>query len=149
MANEATIIELLGQPKGEPIRYACADAVGIERGTLLAFDNTKARTISGSNIRTLDAQAASNIMAFAGIAAEEKVANDGATSIGVWTKGVFDLLTGQAVAPGQLVSISGANKVRRNADIVAADLSGGAIVGIALESGSAGDTIAIKLGGGY
>lgn len=79
MANEAVIIELLGNG-GDPIRFTCADGTTIAKGTVLEL--TDPRTVvacSGANT------------AIAGIAAAEKVANDGATTIAVYTNGIFDM----------------------------------------------------------
>lgn len=138
MANEAVIIELHGN-MGDSMRFTCADAVGIEKGTLLWYYDP--RTISGASI-TLP-----NYKPFAGIAGEEKVASDGQTSIGVWTSGIFDVVCGSTCVAGDLVVMSGQNMVTRCPTLVS--VSGGCIVGRALEDASAGETIAVKLGGFY
>jgi hypothetical protein len=135
MANEAVIIELINS--GEAIQYTCLDAVGITKGTLLALDDP--RTVSGANIGNLN-------RAFAGIAAMDKVASDGSTTIGVYTKGVFDLYADGAVVVGTLVGMSGANRVTP----LTAAISGaylGVVVGKALETATKDETIAVKLGG--
>jgi hypothetical protein len=135
MANEAVIIELLGSPKGGCIRFACSNGASIEKGTLLKMSGSRmvaATTAAGTTEK------------FAGIAAEEKVAGDGATSIGVWTCGVFDLFCPEAaMGNGQLVSLSGANMVKTS---VAADILSGLIVGRLLEDVTAASVNAIAIG---
>lgn len=132
MANEAVIIELLGN-RGDVVRYTCADGNGIEKGTLLWM--TDPRTISGASAVQKP---------FAGIAAEEKVANDGQTSIGVFTNGIFDIYADAAIAAGTFVTISGQNKVKT---ATTADILSGCAIGRALETASAAETIAVKIGG--
>lgn len=134
MANEAVIIELCGQPKGVPVRYAIGNAVAVEKGTLMKMSGARACAVA----------LADNDL-FAGIAAEEKVANDGATSIGLWTKGIFDLKTNaNSIAVGERVKLSGANCVDLANDDTIANAQ--EIVGVALESAAADDTIAVAVG---
>lgn len=78
MANEWTIIELLGNA-GNPVRFACADGTGIAKGTAMTH----------SDNRTVVAHSAEN-ESFAGVAAHEKVASDGSTSIALYTCGIFE-----------------------------------------------------------
>ena len=81
MANEAKKVELYGSNcEGDVRRYTCADANAITKGTLLVLSDP--RTASGG--ATSGAQ-------FAGIAAVDKEASDGSTSIGCWTNGIFEL----------------------------------------------------------
>ena len=134
MANEAVIIELLGNG-GDPIRYTVADGTTIEKGTLLKITDP----------RTASATSADND-AFGGIAAAEKVASDGSTSIAVYTHGIFDLKdSGSGITAGERVSIAGANLISK---VAAADLLF-ADVGIALETASASEVIAVLVGSGF
>ena len=137
MANEAVIVELING--GEPISLTVADGATIEKGTLLQLTDP----------RTGSASAA--LETFAGIAAAEKVISDGATTLAVWTKGVFDLVAtaGPAISAGQLVRLSGANLIA--AANLASHISGGYIIGKALESTAAGttETIQVLVGAGY
>ena len=132
MANEAVIIEL--QEGAHPVRFTCADGTAIPKGTLLKL----------SDPRTVAATSASNDY-FAGIAATEKVASDGQTSIGVWVPGqnnIFDLyVANSTVTAGKYVVVSGANTVGIGGT---ADMEVGRIVGQALETSAAGtaETIA-------
>ena len=128
MANEATLMyetEL-------PIPFTVADGTGIEKGTLLKLtDPMTAIAHSGDED------------AICGIAAEEKIANDGRTKIGVYMGGIFKMTTSAAVTVGNSLAASAtANKVK------AADATcvGAKIVGIALEtSGGDTETILVKL----
>lgn len=131
MANEAVIIELIDG--GRPIRFTVADGATIEKGTLLKLTDP----------RTASATAADNDP-FAGVAAAEKVANDGATTLAAYTCGIFDLTsTAAAITAGAVVNIGGANLVSTSA---AADLITGSVVGRALETCATTEVIAVAIG---
>jgi len=133
MTNEAVTIELTGTSKGNPVRFDCADETGIEKGTLLWFSTPY--LVSG---------AACEAKPFAGIAATEKVANDGQTTIGVYTSGLFDLKSAnEAITAGSLVVLSGANLI---GTALAANILTGAIVGKAVETGAANEVIKVAVG---
>lgn len=133
MANEAVIVEL-GVDGGRPTRFTCADGAGISKGTLLKLADN----------RTASASAARDV--FAGIAAADKVASDGATTISAYTKGIFDLTCNatDGITAGDWVGISGANLIysQQNADVTT--ISGG-LLGKALEDASAGEVIQVML----
>ena len=74
MTQECTLIFEL-EP---PVPMTCADGTGIEKGAILEI--TDPFTV---------ALAAGDGDAVAGIAAEEKVASDGKTKIGVYMRGIF------------------------------------------------------------
>ena len=132
MANEAVIIELLGNG-GDPVRFTVGDLSAIPKGTLLELLDD--RTVSGSIITTGDP--------FAGVAAAEKVAGDGSTTLALYRHGIFDLLCANgSITAGAMVCLSGANAVR---EAVEADCPTGAIIGQALETGSNADTIAVLI----
>lgn len=132
----ASIIELLGKPRGRPIRMTCAEGVGIDKGTMLKV--TDPRTASAQT-GTADA--------FIGIAAAEKVAGDGSTSLSVYTSGIFRIESGAAINVGErLIPATESNKV------IKADATGilKATVGTALETASGdAEAIAVLIGGGY
>lgn len=132
MANEAVIIELLGN-KGDPLRYTVPDQDAYEKGTLLKV--VEPRTVSGS------ITSGSN---FVGITASEKVANDGSTTLAVYTNGIFDLRTASgAITAGQMVKLSGANTIQFAS--VTTDTINGLIVGQALETAAVGTAEAIAV----
>src|SRR3990167_11306475 len=95
----AVIIELLGS-RGDPVRYTCDNTnPSISKGDLLTF--VSPRKVSGANLTTGPA---------AGVAAADKESGDGATSVSVYTNGIFDIVSGEnGIGFGSLVRISGGN----------------------------------------
>lgn len=133
MANEAVIIELLGN-QGDPVRYTVADGVGIEKGTLMYLS---------ADPRTAAASSAEG-QPFVGIAAHEKVASDGSTSISVYTNGIFDLKdSGSGVTLGDMVKLGGANLIA-TADEAGANAEQ-EIVGMCLETASGSEIVQVKV----
>ena len=143
MADEAVIVELLGN-KGDPVSYACADADAIEKGTVLIISGTAAR---------MTKKAAVLGEPIAGIAAAEKVASDGSTTIACYTNGIFDMKTASGanrISGGNIVISSGANTISdvRLAGNPTMQYSGASILGISLENGpvaGTSDTITVKV----
>jgi hypothetical protein len=132
MANEAVIIELLGNG-GNPIRFTCAEATGIAKGTLLEL--TDPRTVIANT---------NDNAPVVGIAAHEKVASDGSTTISAYTNGIFDMLTAAgAKAVGICVANSATENTVQTAD--AADLLQGSVVGFLLEADAGGVMSAVRM----
>lgn len=131
MANEAVIIELLGNG-GDPIRFTVSDANAIAKGTIMRITDP----------RTASATSAAD-QPICGIAASAKTALDGQVTLACYTNGIFDIVNATGAATcGALQAPNGANTVT-NAD--AADLLQGSIVGQALETGGTPETIAIRV----
>ena len=134
MANEAIIVELLGN-KGDPIRYTCADGTGIAKGALLVLTSP----------RTVITHAAVDTP-FVGIAAQEKVASDGQTSIPAYTNGIFQLVCKTGGTPatiGDNVSLSSeVNAVELSATL---DIEKGWAVGEAMENIAAAATGMVRI----
>jgi len=128
MANEAVIIELLGNA-GDPIRYTCATAMA--KGTIVKIVDP----------RTVQASTAAD-EPIAGILAAETTTND--TTASVYTNGIFDLKEANAggYAVGVLLAIGGANLVTE-AD--ADDLLQTSTVGQALEAAGAQEVCAVRV----
>ena len=81
-----------------------------------------------------------------GITAEEKIASDGRTKIGVYTRGIFKMLVGAAgCTVGLPVVASAANTI---VDTAAADNDAGRVVGRALETGTVGEYVLVLVGAG-
>ena|SRR3990167_2431614 len=135
MANEAVLVQQL---EDRLFEVTVADGTAIAKGAILKF---------GSDPNTAVISAADGDL-FAGILAVEKVASDGQTRVPVWRKGVFDILvtasTGSATL-GKPVKINGANQVTLADDDTVANSN--EVVGIALETGSAGEVINVLVGG--
>ncbi len=129
MANEATLIF----ETQLPIPFTVANATGIAKGALLKMtDPITAIINSGAND------------AVAGIAAGEKIASDGLTKLEVYRGGIFKVtLSGSATVGDALLLDNTANMVRTAPNY--STLSGSNIVGIALETGTTGETILMEL----
>jgi hypothetical protein len=125
MANEAQIyIET-----GLPIPFTCSNSVGIERGTILKM--TDPFTCAASD---------GNNDIFAGIAATEKIANDGKTKIAVYREGIFIVTASGAITVGDpLVTKGSANLV------ITAAVNQEQVIGIALETATEGQTFLMEL----
>jgi hypothetical protein len=121
MANEATLV----YETEVPIPFKCANGTGIAKGALLkqTDDYTVAVTAGAEDL-------------FAGIAATEKIANDGKTTISVYRGGVFKMVALAAIATGDVLSTSAtANKVQASTKTSV----GSKTIGVALERAT-GDT---------
>lgn len=129
MANEAVLL----WETGPAIPHTVHNSVAIEKGTILCLLDPM--TVSGADHMGLNASAA-------GIAAEEKIANDGKTTIGVYTEGIFKVTLSGACDVGEDLSIgaaandvtaAGENAVNKN------------IIGYALEAGADDETIRMRM----
>ena len=135
MANEAVLLREVELP----ISFTVADNTGIEKGTLLKMTdpNTASANAAHSGI-------------VAGIAAQEKIADNGQTKLAVYQGGDFKvLLSGSATVGDALAMASAANSVYSldhdaNAALVV-NLSGNVVFGIAKETGTTGETIRVEL----
>jgi len=129
MTNEA----LLRNRTHDPIDFIVADAVAIEKGTVCKLSGARLAAPSMGND------------VFAGIAAREKIVNDGRTRLALFNEGVFDMTTAFSITAGGMVSLSGANLIKQATE---AEMVTGAGFGKALEAATAaGDVIQVKIGG--
>ena len=128
MANEWTILTELEPAVG----FTVTNGTGIEKGTLLKLtDNMNAIITDGSANKV------------AGIAAEEKVASDGKTELGVYLRGIFKCTAGGTITVGDgLISEAGGTK-EVLADTAPADNA--AVFGIALQDATDGQTLKVLL----
>ena len=128
MANEWTILTELEPAVG----FTVADGTGIEKGTLLKLTDNMTAIITSASADKI-----------AGIAAEEKVASDGKTEIGVYLRAIMKCTAGGTITAGDgLISeTGGTNEVL--ADTAAADNA--AIFGIALQDATDGQTLKVLL----
>ena len=129
MANEAVLVYQL-----EPaVPFICADGTGIEKGTLLKL----------ADGAVVSATSADNDV-FIGVAAGEKIANDGKTTIAVYVRGVFRMVAGAAgFTVGKTVVISGANLI---VDYATLDGEKGYGVGKALQTKASGNAGLVLVG---
>ncbi len=130
MANEAVLVF----ETEKPIPFTCADGAGIEKGALLTL----------SDPFTVATSSADN-QVFVGIAAEEKIANDGKVKIGVYMRGIFKLVVdaGDTTTVGQDCVLRAANAIGLYDTL---DDEKGLVVGMALETGAAGETVLVAVG---
>lgn len=130
MANEAVLVF----ETEKPIPFTCADGAGIEKGALLTL----------SDPFTVATSSADN-QVFIGIAAEEKIANDGKVKIGVYMRGIFKLVVdaGDTTTVGQDCVLRAANAIGLYDTL---DDEKGLVVGMALETGAAGETVLVAVG---
>jgi subtilisin family serine protease len=127
MANELTLVHELELP----IPMTCADGTGIEKGTLLELsDPSTAAKVSGAAPVVI------------GVAAAEKNANDGVTTIPVYLRGVFIATAGGTITVGAgLIAEDGTNEVLTAT--AAADAA--QIFGTAMETAADGETFKVYL----
>ena len=127
MAFELTLVHEMDLP----IPFTCADGAGIEKGTLLELSdpNTVAKVTGGAPL-------------IIGVAAEEKIANDGRTKIGVYLRGRFIATAGGSISAGDgLIGENGTNELLTST--AAADEV--EVCGIALEDATDGQTFHMYL----
>lgn len=118
---------------GLAIPFTCANGTGIEKGAVLMLtDPMTAATATGDN----------DIIA--GIAAEEKIANDGKTKIAVYREGIFKGFAGAAgVAIGDALITDVATGAPN--EIVTADVNSENILGISLETATDTESFLFEL----
>jgi len=113
-------------------RYTVMDSIAVPLSTIMK--------LSGANTAVAND---GNGDVFAGIAWEEKTANDGITQISTAIDGVWDMTADATISEGAMVCLSGANLIRA---AVAADLLTGATLGKCLEAGTKGSAARVRLG---
>jgi hypothetical protein len=134
MTNKATKVELTNST-GNPRRYTCADGTTILLGYVLTLSDPRTAALVSDDMDNAG-------YVPAGIAAMDKEANDGSTSITAWTDGVFEMIASGNIAVGAAVKSIGAGYV---AAASALDVASGVIIGNALEAGSDEETINVRV----
>jgi hypothetical protein len=129
MANEAILVYELEAP----IQFTCADNTAITKGTVLKLTDPA----------TASASSADNDV-FLGIAAADKIANDGNTKIPVYLRGIFRMVaSATATTVGKNQVIKGANTI---GDYTTLDGELGYVIGKALETAASGETGLVLVG---
>ena len=130
MANEAT---LLVETK-LPINMTCADGTGIEKGADVKLTDPMTVAIADGDGDV-----------FGGIAAEEKIANDGKTKIAVYREGIF-VMTGEGnITVGDQL-MTGASTGPANAVMTGTNAAlGGKGLGIAFETSTDGQKLYVEV----
>lgn len=127
MANECTLIF----ETERPIPFTCADGTGIEKGAILELSDPMTVALAAGDAQII-----------AGIAAEEKIANDGKTKIGVYRRGIFKGLAGSAITVGDAITNDSTGATN---EIVTAAINDENIMGRALETAADTDTFLFEL----
>ena len=118
---------------GLPIPFIIADGTAVEKGDVLKL----------ATPFTADLTSADNDL-FCGIAAEEKIANDGKTKIAVYRGGIFRVEVGTS---GATVGLSATIEAKNEfTDGAATDAENGIVFGHFLETGTDGQFVLMELG---
>lgn len=127
MSNEA----VLYRETAPPTSYTVSDSTGIEYGTILkAADPNTASAASGRND------------VIAGIAAYEKIANNGQTKLAVWREGEFKVTASGSITNGDALVVSGPTA---NNLVQTATVNDENILGYAKETATNGETFLMEL----
>ena len=118
MALEATLV----YETEAPIPFTCSDSVAIPKGSVLELSDPMTVAITNGDTDPV-----------AGFAAEEKVASDGKTTIGVYRRGIFKVFVGAAGATAGAAAITDTATGAPN-ELVNADVNSENIVGRFLET---------------
>lgn len=130
MANAVAVLVFELEP---PIPMTVSESAAIPKGTILKLTNPYTVTASGAD----------NDL-FGGIAAEEKIANDGKTSIPVFRRGIFKVEAGSSgVTVGKQVVMEAANEFT---DYTTLDDEKGYTFGTTFETASNGQFFLLDLG---
>jgi hypothetical protein len=113
MTNEAILIH----ETGVPIPMTCANDTGIAKGAWLIL----------ANPLTVTTHAANDEAICAGIAAEEKIADDGKTKIAVWREGIFQATGSAASSTGAVLALSGTAQRLKTSDATTLQSKGCAV----------------------
>jgi len=129
---EAQIVELLGD-RGNVISFTVSNTASISKGTLCKL--TDPRTASASSAQDV----------WAGIAAADKVANDGSTKLGFIRNAICEMkcTSSEGITAGGTVALSGANIIHLAS---AGDMDTGKAFGRALEDFSASEEGLVLVG---
>ena len=131
MASEAVLIFEL-EP---PIPMTVADGTGIAKGALLKLADPLTASLSATS---------DDVMA--GIAAEEKVASDGKTKLGVYMRGIFKVEANGTITVGEMVKCDATNATNTVIKVTPAASAKENVLGRALETAADGETFLMELG---
>lgn len=128
MANEGTLV----LKYEDPIDFTVADGTGITKGAILKLTDPRTAAASDGDSDYV-----------AGIAARDKVANDGRTRLAVFRRGVFRLMASGSIVAGQSVATHSSTG---GANVIAASTT--KPCGVALEDTSGNELIEVELNAG-
>lgn len=128
MASETTLV-FETEP---PIPFTCANGTTIEKGAILKLTDPMTAVLANGDGDEI-----------AGIAAEEKIANDGKTKIAVYRRGIFKGLAGTSIGIG--VAIDTHASTGATNELAAAPAGASHIVGTSLEAAADTHTFLFEL----
>lgn len=128
MTQECTLIFELESP----IPMTCANSTGIEKGAILKLTDPFTASLAVGDADVV-----------AGIAAEEKIANDGKTTIGVYRRGIFKGYANGNITVG--TAIGTYNGTGADNDIYQAAAGHDNQLGHALETAANGESFLFEL----
>ena len=128
MTQECTLVYELELP----IPFTCADGTGIAKGAILKLTDPMTASLANGDADFV-----------AGIAAEEKIANDGKTKIAVYRRGIFKGTANGAIAVG--VAINTYNGTGDDNDIYTAAAGHDKQMGTSLETAGNDETFLFEL----
>lgn len=135
MANEAVLVER--QPNVWATDFTVADATAITKGAILMMTDPRTASL-----------ATNGPVPVAGIAARDKIASDGRTQLAVWsTPGlIFDVSLSGACNRGDPLMVSALATTYPNyVEAAGITASGANTIGFAVETGTNGEVIQMKL----
>lgn len=130
MANEA----VLTFETGLPIPMTVANGTGIEKGAILKLSDPNTAALSDGDEDYV-----------AGIAAQEKIASDGKTTLAVYREGIFQIYASGNITAGQAVATSASTSGSNFVVAATATAVGGKTLGIALETTTGSEQILVEL----
>lgn len=128
MASETTLVI----ETAPPIPFTCADGTGIEKGAILKLTDPMTASLADGDGDKI-----------AGIAAAEKIANDGNTKIPVYRAGIFKGLAGTSITVGDPIDTHASTGATN--ELAAAPVNGEHLVGVSLETANDGHTFLFEL----
>jgi len=139
VAATAVVVELSNE-SGRQKRYTISNSAAVSKGFLLQLSTPRTAAVAENPGNT--PSGANGVCV--GISSHDKEANDGSTSISIWTDGIFRFRASGAITVGQLVIAAGNNEVRVAQSVHQAS-SYALIVGRAEETITDGSTGAIRV----
>ncbi len=119
------------------VKFTVADNAGIEKGSLMKLTDPDTVIINSGDID-----------AIIGVAAEEKVANDGKTKLGVYLRGKFICTAGASITVGDLLMNNAAAGAVNEVIPATAAADGAQVFALALETAADTDTLFVLLNAG-
>ena len=130
MTNEAVLMREVSVP----VSFTCSDSTGIEKGALLALTDPNTCATATTSKEEV-----------AGVAAQEKIANNGQTKVAVYDRGDFKIVASGSITAGDPVAMWGRDGNMVFTLVGVANLSGNCVFGIAKETATNGQTLRVEL----